>query len=124
MPYYGDRLPGDTVDMKFNTVNTSLAPATLGGTPAVSIYKNNSTTTETTTGVTLTVDLDSKTGLHHVRIDTSTDSTFYANGNDYAAVITTGTVAGTSVVGAVVGTFSIGNRRDATIVKLLQSSPK
>ena len=46
------------------------------GTPALSVYKNS--TTESTSGITLAVDYDSRTGMHHVVIDTSSDGTFYA----------------------------------------------
>lgn len=104
----GDRAEDSTIDFMFQTRNTSAAPATLAGTPAISVYKANGTT-ESTAGVTLTADFDSRTGLNHVRIDTSSDA-FYATGNDYMVVITTGTVNSVSVVGTVVATFSIDNR--------------
>lgn len=97
------------VDFKFTTRNTTGAPTTLAGTPAISVYKSNSTT-ESTSGVTLTVDFDSRTGMNHVRIDTSSDGTFYATANEFQIVITTGTVGGTSVVGEVVAHFSLRNR--------------
>lgn len=109
MSYHGDYRAGDTVDFKFSTVNSSAVPATLGGTPAISIYKSNSTT-ESTAGVTLTVDFDSLTGLNHIRVTTVTDGTFYADATDFDAIITTGTVGGVSVVGMVVGSFSLSNR--------------
>lgn len=109
MAYLGDIAEDATLDFKFTTV--SGAPATLSGTPALSVYKANGTT-QTTAGITLTVDFDSVTGLNHARIDTSADA-FYATGNDYQVVITTGTVGGTSVVGYVVGEFSIENRTEA-----------
>lgn len=97
------------VDFKFTTRGTTGAPTTLAGTPAISVYKANSTT-ESTAGVTLTADFDSRTGLNHVRIDTSADGTFYATATDFQVVVTTGTVGGTSVVGEVVGHFSLRNR--------------
>lgn len=109
MTYYGDYAPASSVVFNFNTASfADGSPITLGGTPALSVYKNS--TTESTTGITLTVDYDSRTGMHHVVIDTSADGTFYAAGNDFAVVITTGTVGGTSVVGRVVGNFSLNNR--------------
>lgn len=107
--YLGDFRPGVTLDHKFTTVTTTGAPTQLAGTPAISVYKDNDTT-QTTTGVTLTVDFDTVTGLNNVRIVT-TDS-FYAAGSNYQIVITTGTVGGTSVVGYVVGSFSLRNRLD------------
>lgn len=106
----GDRTEDSTIDFAFFTAAADGTPTTLSGTPAISIYKANGTT-QSTAGVTLTVDFDSVTGLNHVRIDTSADA-FYATANDYMAVITTGTVDGTSVVGAVVATFSIENRHE------------
>lgn len=92
---------------KFTTYKPSTgAPFTLGGTPALSVYKDNSTT-QSTTGVTLTVDFDSVTGLHHFAIDTSADGTFYAAGSFFDIVITTGTVDSVSAVGTVVGSFTL-----------------
>lgn len=97
------------VDFKFTTRKSTGLPTTLSGTPAVKVYKTNSTT-ETATGVTLTADFDSVTGLNHVRIDLSTDGTFYASGCDFSVVITAGTVDSISVVGETVAVFSILNR--------------
>jgi hypothetical protein len=105
----GDVLAGSILDFKFNTVDGGNNPITLAGTPAISVYKNNSTT-ESTAGITLTVDFDSRTGCHHVRIDTSSDGTFYSTGSEFDIVITAGTVSGISVVGVVVGKFSIQNK--------------
>lgn len=107
--YLGDFLAGVTLDHKFCTVTTTGAPTTLAGTPAISVYKDNSTT-QSTSGVTLSVDFDSVTGLNNVRIDLSSDGSFYAAGSNFQVVITTGTVGGTSVVGYVVASFSILNR--------------
>jgi hypothetical protein len=104
----GDFTPGKTVRLRFNTHKADGTPITLAGTPAVSVYKGS--TTESTAGVTLTVDYDSRTGLHDVVIDTSADGTFYAAGNDFDVVITAGTVDSISVVGTVVGGFSLSNR--------------
>lgn len=104
----GDFTPGKTVICRFNTHQANGTPITLAGTPAVSVYKNS--TTESTAGVTLTVDYDSRTGLHHVAVDTSVDGTFYAGGNDFDLIITAGTVDSISVVGTKVGSFSLSNR--------------
>lgn len=108
MTYIGDFRLGDTFDLKFCTVSTAGAPTTLAGTPAISCYPGNSTT-EITAGITLTVDFDARTGMHNVRIVASSGNG-YATATNYAVVITTGTVGGTSVVGYVVGHFSIENR--------------
>ena len=108
MSYVGDIRLGDTLDVKFCTVNGSGAPTTLAGTPVISAYVNNSTT-EITAGITLTVDFDTKTGLHNVRV-IATSGNGYAAGNNYQLVITTGTVNAVSVVGYVVAQLSIRAR--------------
>jgi hypothetical protein len=98
---------GDTFDFKFTTRRfSSGAPFTLAGSPAVAAYPGNSTT-EITAGITLTVDFDSRTGLHNVRI-VATSGNGYAAGF-YAVVITAGTVDSVSVVGEVVYEFVIGS---------------
>lgn len=105
--YLGDFAAGDTIDFMFTTFRPSTgAPFTLGGTPAVSVYKDNSTT-QSTAGITLTASFDSVTGLNHVRITTSSDGTFYADGSAFECVITTGTVDGVSVVGSCIGRFTL-----------------
>lgn len=109
MRYLGDFTPGKIVRIPFNSNKADGTPITLAGTPAVAVYKDASTT-ESTAGVTLTVDFDARTGLHQVVIDTSADGTFYAAGSDFRAVLTAGTVDSTSVVGVVVGGFSLANR--------------
>ena len=96
------------LNFKFTTRDGTGLPTTLLGTPALSVYKSNDAT-QTTAGITLSVDFDTITGLNNVKIDLSADA-FYAVGEDYAVVITTGTVDGVSVVGEVVGHFSIENR--------------
>jgi hypothetical protein len=101
----GDFDTSSTIYFKFTTFRPSTgAPFTLAGTPALSVYKDNSTT-QTTTGVTLTADFDSVTGLNHVAIDTS--DAFYAAGSFFDVVITTGTVDSVSAVGVVVGRFTL-----------------
>lgn len=107
MKYLGDFLQGQVVRGSFNTRTAAGVPITLAGTPALSVYKDGGTT-ETTTGVTLTVDFDSRTGHHVFAVDTA--DAFYASGSDFRVVITTGTVDGTSVVGTEVGSFSLQNR--------------
>lgn len=105
--HLGDYDTSTVVYGKFTTYRPSTGAAfTLGGTPALSVYKDNSTT-QSTTGVTLTVDFDAVTGLHHFAIDTSADGTFYSAGSFFDIVITTGTVDSVSVVGTAVASFTI-----------------
>lgn len=110
MQYLGDYSEDyATLNFKFSTHKADGTPITLSGTPAVKVYKANATDSETATGVTLTVDFDGVTGLNNVKIDLSADA-FYAAGNDYSVVITTGTVDSVNVVGTVLAHFSIENR--------------
>lgn len=92
---------------KFSTFRPSTgATYTLGGTPALSVYKDGSDT-QSTAGITLTADFDSVTGLNHFAIDTSADGTFYAAGSNFDVVITTGTIDSVSVTGSVVASFTL-----------------
>lgn len=107
MSALGDFAVSTVVYGKFTTYRPSTGAAyTLAGTPALSVYKDNSTT-QSTTGVTLTADFDTVTGLNHFAIDTSADGTFYSAGSNFDVVITTGTVDSVSVVGTVVGSFTL-----------------
>ena len=103
----GNIKQGDTLNFHFTTIGATGAPTILAGTPVLSVYKNGDPT-QTTAGITLVVDFDTTTGLNQVEIVT-TDA-FYTMGNDFSVIITTGTVGGTSVVGYVVGLFSIEDR--------------
>jgi endonuclease V-like protein UPF0215 family len=105
--YLGDYATSTTIYNKFTTYRPSTgAPFTLAGSPALSVYKDNSTT-QSTAGVTLTADFDSITGLNHWAVDTSADGTFYSTGSSFDVVITTGTVDSISAVGSVVGSFTL-----------------
>jgi hypothetical protein len=107
MAYLGDYATSSVIYGKFTTYRPSTGAAyALAGTPALSVYKDNSTT-QSTTGVTLTADFDTVTGLNHFAIDTSADGTFYSAGSNFDIVITTGTVDSVNVVGTVVGSFSL-----------------
>jgi hypothetical protein len=99
---------GEFYDSKFCTVNTSGVPTTLAGSPVVSAYPDNGTT-ELTAGITLTVDFDGRTGLHNVHV-VATEANGYAPNTKYILVITTGTVGGSSVVGYVIGEFTVQNK--------------
>lgn len=87
-----------------------LAPGT-GGTlasGAAAVYRDGSA--KSTAGVAVAADVDGKTGFNVVTVDTGADPTFYVDNHDYKVVFTAGTVGGNSVVGQVVGSFSIRNR--------------
>lgn len=80
-------------------------PTTLGGTPALSVLEENNAT-PITAGVSVSVDRASVTGLNEATIVATGGNGFEA-GKSYAIYISTGTVGGTSVVGEVVGRFTI-----------------
>jgi len=102
-----DRTLGDTIYRRFTTrAFATGVPTTLAGTPVVSAYEDDSTT-QITAGITLGVDHDSVSGLNLLTI-VATGGNGFENGKDYDIVITTGTVGGTSVVGEVVFSFSLG----------------
>ena len=118
MQYLGDYAEDyATLNFKFSTHKADGTPIALAGTPAISVYKANGTT-QSTAGITLSVDFDSVTGLNNVLIDLSADA-FYAVASDYQVVITTGTVDSVSVVGTVLAHFSIENRNNkADVTKI------
>jgi hypothetical protein len=107
MPTLGDFATATVIYGKFSTYRPSTgATFTLAGSPVLSVYKTNSTT-QSTAGVTLTADFDGVVGLNHFTVDTSADGTFYSAGGFFDLVLTTGTVDGVSVVGAVVASFTL-----------------
>lgn len=102
----GNVLRGATLDFKYHTTDKNggaIAPSVEG---TVSVYKDNSTT-QTTTGVTVTHAFDGVTGLHHVRIVT-TDA-FYATGTDFQVTLTGATID-SETVDVVLAHFSVENR--------------
>jgi len=122
MKYLGNLTEDQTIYFRFSTHEADGTPITLAGSAVVSVYKDDDDT-QSVAGVVLSVDDDSVTGMHTVKIDTSADA-FYAVGHDYSAVITTGTVDSVSVVGTVLATFSIENRfMEADLAKILGTAP-
>jgi len=112
MAYLGDLTEDQLLYFEFTsrTLATGV-PIVLAGTPSLAVYKDDDVT-QSTAGITLSVSHDSIVGKNNVKIDTSADA-FYATGGDYSVVIAAGTVDSNSVVGEVVGTFSIENRSTA-----------
>ena len=109
-PYFGDIRLGDTIDIKFTTVDPSTGIATTGASLAVVAYPGNSTT-EITAGITTTFTsgFDNVAGLVNVRI-VATSGNGYATATNYALVLSAGTVSSVSMIGYCVGHFSIENR--------------
>jgi len=80
-------------------------PTVLAGTPAIDIYEDAGTT-PVITGETLVVSLNSVVGFNMITV-TATAATGFEAGKSYTAIIEAGTVASVSVVGEVVGHFTI-----------------
>lgn len=83
-------------------------PTTLAGTPVLSVHEE-ANDTFITSGVSIDVDIGASavTGLHEATI-VATAANGYENGKSYSIFISTGTVGGVSVVGEIVGNFTIG----------------
>lgn len=111
MSYHGDIRVGKTIYFHFTTRQFSTGAPITSASLAISVYKNDSTT-ESTSGVTTTFSggFDGRAGLVSVKLDTSSDGTFYAAGNDFSLVVTGGTADSVSIVGEAVKSFSIENR--------------
>jgi hypothetical protein len=114
-----DYTVGDTCYFMFTTRRfSSGAPFTLAGTPVISAYEDAGTT-QITAGITLGVDHDSVTGMNLITVVASGANGF-ESGKDYHLVITTGTVDSVSVVGEVVGRFTLS--RSAAAVDLANAT--
>jgi len=101
-----DIVLADTVFIAFTTRAFATGiPTVLAGTPVVSAYEDAGLT-QITAGITLGIDHDAVVGLNMLTI-IATGANGYEADKDYNLVITTGTVGGVSVVGEVVGQFSI-----------------
>jgi len=110
-----DYTVADTIYAMFTTRAFATGiPTVLSGSPVISAYENDSAT-QITAGITLGVSHDSVVGMNLLTI-VATGANGYEAGKDYNLVVTTGTVGGVSVVGEVVGTFSLS--RSAAAVDL------
>lgn len=105
MMYLGDFPTSAMIDFNWSSNAADGASITRATNGTVSVYKANGTT-QSTAGVTDTEDFDALTGIHHVRIDTSADGTFYAAGSEFSVVLSGATIDG-EAVNAVLAHFSI-----------------
>ncbi len=107
----GDIFASQILYFHFTTRQFSTGTPITSASLVVSIYKDDSTT-QSTAGITTTflTGFDNLVGLVSVKIDTSQDGSFYAAGHDFSIVVTAGTADSVSIVGEVVGYFSIQNR--------------
>src|SRR5947207_15763129 len=84
----GDFAPATTaICGQYTTYNPSTgAPFTLAGSPVLSVYKigdGTNSATESTTGVTHAEDVDARTGMNRVCIDTRPDGPLYSAGGQF-----------------------------------------
>ncbi len=108
MLYLGDFTAGAVVDFPWSSNagdGASIDRATNG---TIRVYKGNSTT-DSVAGVTDTEAFDGLIGVHHCRITTASDATFYAAGNDFFVVLA-GAIIDGKTVNAPLAQFSVQNR--------------
>lgn len=121
--YRGDYAPGQVVNFKYTSRDSTGTPSTLSGANLLVIYRDNSTS-EFSQGLSLTTDFDGVVGQNHVRVDTASGLSVLLPGHDYQVTHRFGQVSGVTVVGEVVGEFSISNRfGGALFAGLLQGVP-
>lgn len=102
-----DRIVGETFYLLFTTRAFATGiPGTLGDTPGVSAIEDDSDT-PITAGITLGIDHASVVGLNLLTI-VATGANGYEAGKDYSLYIDAGEVDSVSVIGEVVGSFSLG----------------
>jgi len=116
--YIGDYLPGQVVRFTFPTISDQTKlPTTPSVAPTFCVYKNS--VSESTSGITVTVDFDGLAGVHRVAIDTSADPTFYVSGEDYDVICTAGVVDGINLARVPLRSFSIENRsRKSNVIQI------
>lgn len=99
----GNVKQGAIVDCPFYSTTVLGVPITLVG-GEVKAFEGNGAA-GVATGITLSIDLR-VTGSHHILVDTSA----YNKAKNYSLMVTAGTVDGVSMIGYVVGYFSVENR--------------
>lgn len=119
MYYAGDFAVGQVVMLFWNTFSSNDPAASVTMTDFVTgdahVHKDDSLTQRaSTTGQTVDVDIDGIAGSHWVKIDTADNTTadFYEAGHDYFVRIE-GVTIDSGTVNAIIGCFSIANRRTA-----------
>ena len=110
----GNHAAGNVLDFIWNT-NSASGSWTRSTNGTIRIYKGNSVTQladgDPDDGITDTEDFDGVTGIHHCRIDTSVNPTFYAAGNDFNVVVV-GMVFGSVSFNLCIARFSLEKRFD------------
>ena len=102
----GDYQLGDTIYIPFTSRAFATGiPTVLAGSPVVTGNRDASVT-QFTTGITLTVSHDSIVGKNLITV-VATGANAYVAGETYTLYLSAGTVATVSVVGEVVGHFTL-----------------
>lgn len=121
VPYIGDFVEDATVYLMFNTFtsNDPSASSTITNfaNTDVHIHKDDGLTQRNNAaGITVSIDFDSITGSHMIKVDTSNDTVagFWVAGHDYFVRVE-GTTVDAATINAVVGHFSIENRSTTVI---------
>jgi len=116
IPYLGDFTEDDTVYLMFNTFSSDDPSASCTITNFINtdvhIHKDDGLTDRNNAaGITVSVNFDSITGSHMIKIDTNDNTVagFWVTGHDYFVRIEGTTVDG-ATINSVVGHFSIENR--------------
>ncbi len=111
--YYGNILEDETIELTFNTFDSSGGSVTVTDLVAgdVQVYKDGVIQTTPGAGVTVTLNIGTGNGAHLISIDTSntTDAGFYAVGSNYEVRVN-GITVDTQTINAFVASFSIENR--------------
>ncbi len=117
--YLGDFAEDATVRGCSNlTDKTNAGPITIGGTPSWAVYRKGSTT-EITSGITVNVDFDTRTGMVDWSVDMSSSASYIAQADYYLAQVGSATVDGTSITGTILGEWSCENRfAEVDVVKV------
>lgn len=114
--YFGDITAGATIVIPNNTVDDTLTPTSIVGGDTTVIRDDQQ---DSNAGISNDFDTQAITGLNVFTI-VATDA-FYAAGHDYMLVYSDGTVDGVSIVGRVIGAFSIENRSGNRVLKVAQA---
>lgn len=111
--YYGDINEDATIELTFNTTDSSGGSITVTDLVAsdVQVYKDGVIQATPGAGVTLSLNIGTNDGAHLISIDTSntTDASFYVTGSNYEVRLN-GITVDTQTINAFVGSFSIENR--------------
>jgi hypothetical protein len=110
IPYYGDFLEDDTINIPFNTFTSDDPSASVTVTDLIDtdvyVFKDGSTTEYgADAAVTFTKDFDGNTGAHMCTINLA-ENAYFATGSEYAVMLIGITVDG-ATLNVWIGAFSI-----------------